>query len=55
MLMPEYYWNIDCQNCGHVWQVEVQEGCHSEECPQCGSTLVMDGEDVLYQVTERKP
>jgi hypothetical protein len=49
--MPEYYWIIDCDVCGHEWQVPVQRGEHDETCPECGSTLVMDGEDVLYQMT----
>lgn len=45
---------IDCDICGHEWRVELIDGPHSEFCPECGSELVMEGEDVLYQVREKK-
>jgi len=45
---------IDCDICGHEWKCELIHGPHSEFCPGCESELVMNGEDVLYQVKVKR-
>lgn len=50
--MFEYYQNIECFY-GHEFEVRVKEGPHDEQCPECGVGVVMEGEDILYYITER--